>query len=143
MATRTRNLTDQDIRTIVEILDGWTGALSWNALIEAIAQRLYGIYTRQALHKHERIRQAFVARKKSLASARARSRREGVSLELQIALERIDRLEAQKERLEAENNHLLEQFVRWAYNAHTRNLEEEFLSRPLPGVDRDRTRTTT
>lgn len=49
-------------------------------------------------------------------------------------MERIDRLKA-----ENENNALLEQFARWAYNAHTRGLDEAFLNRALMPVDREKT----
>lgn len=31
---------------------------------------------------------------------------------------------------------LLEQFVRWAYNAASRGLTEDFLNRPLPPTNR-------
>jgi hypothetical protein len=48
-------------------------------------------------------------------------------------------LTGENQRLKAENDRLLEQFVRWAYNASTRNLDEAFLSRPLPHVDREQT----
>jgi hypothetical protein len=91
------------------------------------------------LHKHERIRLAFVGRKQWLTGAAGQVKVKGVSVEVQKALERIARLEAQNMRLEEENRRLLEQFARWAYNAHTRGLNESFLSRPLPAVDRDRT----
>lgn len=47
-------------------------------------------------------------------------------------MERIARLEAQVQRLDAENRQLLEPFVRWAYNAHTRGLDMIFESRPSP-----------
>ena len=41
--------------------------------------------------------------------------------------------------MEAENQRLFEQFVVWAYNAHTRGLDKEFLSHPLPRVNRGQT----
>lgn len=141
MARRARNLDDQNIKLIVEIIDGMGKELSWNALIDAVALRLGSTYTRQALHKHERIRAAFTQRKRGAASAldKPEPKRSG-SIELQKAMERIERLVAQNERLEMENNHLLEQFARWAYNAHTRGLDEEFLNRPLPPVNRGKTK---
>lgn len=52
------------------------------------------------------------------------------------AMSRIARLEAENQRLEAENQRLLEQFVVWGYNAHTRGLDKDFLSQPLPRVNR-------
>ena len=61
------------------------------------------------------------------------------SPELQKALERIAHLEAENTRLASENERLLEQYVRWAYNAHTRGLDKEFVTRPLPSVNRGQT----
>ena len=63
---RSKNLGDAEIQQIVEILDGWSGKLTWDLLIDAIELRLCYRYTRQALHKHERIRQAFELKKKDL-----------------------------------------------------------------------------
>lgn len=134
---RGRNLRDDDIGIIVAVLDGWTGKLTWDLLIDAIERRLRCRYTRQALDKHERIKAAFALRKAALAqSDRAASRVE--SPELQACLDRIARIEAENARLRLENDRLLEQFVTWAYNAHTRGLDKEFLSRPLRPIDRDR-----
>jgi len=109
MITRAKNLEDADIQQIVEMLDGWSGPLTWELLIAAIEKRRFMRYTRQGLHKHERISQAYTARKKTLVTSGA-------------------------------NKHLLEQFVRWAYNAKTRDLDKEFLSQPLPTVDRELTK---
>jgi hypothetical protein len=141
MAERARNLNDADIKLIVEIIDGMKKELSWDALIQAVALRLGSTYTRQALHKHERIRAAFTHRKQRLAATpdKPEPKRPG-SIELEKAQERIERLTAQNQRLEMENNRLLEQFARWAYNAHVRGLDEEFLNRPLPPVDRRQTK---
>jgi hypothetical protein len=47
------------------------------------------------------------------------------------------RRDAEIDRLKAENARLLEQFVRWAYNANNRGVSEEVLNRPLPAVNRD------
>ncbi len=131
---RAKNLDDAAIKRIVEILDGWSGALSWQALIEQVQVRLQSKYTRQALHRHERIRLAFEVTKKRLASPE-KGRQDPNDL-VRVPAARISRLEAENDRLQQENDRLLEQFVRWAYNAHTRGLDEAFLSRPLPPVDR-------
>lgn len=136
---RERNLDDKVVATIVEVLDGWGGKLSWEALIEAVERREGLRYTRQALHRHERIRLAFTVRKKALSGQDGQPR-EAASPELQVALDRIARLEAENQRLAAENNALLEQFARWAYNAQTRNLTEDFLNNPLPAVDREQSK---
>jgi hypothetical protein len=63
---RARNLDDEDIADIVTILDGWSGPISWELLIEAIEQRKFACYTRQALHRHERIKHAFSMRKQAI-----------------------------------------------------------------------------
>lgn len=135
---RAKNLTDQDIADIVSILDGWSGKLNWDLLIAAVEQRKRVTYTRQALHKYERIQHAFSLRKQAISDG-AGVVQKVESPELQAALERIARLEGENTRLEAENQRLLEQFATWAYNAHTRGLDNTFLSRPLPSVDRDQT----
>lgn len=140
MTKRAKNLEDADITQIVEMLDGWSGKLSWDLLIDAIEKRRYMRYTRQALHKHERIGQAYSLRKKSLSALGDSKEKSYSSPELQIAYQSLARLTAENTRLKVENEHLLEQFVRWAYNAHTRNLDKGFLNRPLPSVDRDVTK---
>ncbi|MGE8451158.1 MAG: hypothetical protein ACN6OP_11170 [Pseudomonadales bacterium] len=136
---RAKNLDDDDIAEIVAILDGWAGKLSWELFIDAIERRKRTRYTRQALHRHERIKHAFSQRKAVLSQGQDAGVRQSESPELQVALERIARLEGENERLRGENQRLLEQFVCWAYNAHTRGLDKAFLSRALPGVNRDQT----
>jgi len=140
MITRAKNLEDADIQQIVEMLDGWSGPLTWELLIAAIEKRRFMRYTRQGLHKHERISQAYTARKKTLVTSGANKETAYKTPELQVAHQTIDRLTAEVTRLKAENEHLLEQFVRWAYNAKTRDLDKEFLSQPLPTVDRELTK---
>lgn len=136
VAKRAKNLTDDAIEQIVRLLDGWTGKLTWEALIDTIATKLYSRYTRQALYKHERIRMAYLLRKEALGRP---SKDETLPRTGQLgeAMTRIARLEAENQRLDAENRRLLEQFVVWAYNAHTRGLDKNFLSQPLPHVNRD------
>lgn len=135
---RSRNLGDKEIADIAAIIDGWSRKLSWGSLVEAVASRTGQQYTRQTLHRHERIRLAFTVRKRALSGQPEDNPSEIESPGLKIALDRIARLEAENQRLQAENHGLLEQFARWAYNAHTRNLTREFLDSPLPPVDRAR-----
>lgn len=138
---RSRNLTDTRIASIVGILDGWSGRLTWALLLEAIEKRLKASYTRQTLHQHERIRLAFGLAKKRLLDGV-----EGVNLcglspvEARVFAERYELLLAKVERLQVENGRLLEQFVVWAYNAHTRGLDEAFLNRSIPEVNRGQTK---
>lgn len=135
---RGKNLTDDAIEQIVRILDGWSGKLTWEALIDTIVTRLHCRYTRQALHKHERIKAAYALRKEALGKLGKDGTPRGSGQQSEPTA-RIARLEAENQRLEAENQRLLEQFVVWAYNAHTRGLDKNFLSQPLPRVNRDQT----
>jgi hypothetical protein len=138
--TRAKNLSAADVEIIVGILDGWSGKLTWDLLIQAIARRNRATYTRQALNNHERIKNAFALRKSALAGKPSSGTKKVGPPELQAALERIARLEGENQRLQMENNRLLEKFATWAYNAHIRGLDETFLSQPLPVVDRATTR---
>ena len=133
------HLSDNDIETIVKIIDGWSSSekLTWGNLILVAQMRLFRKYSRQALSRHERIKRAYTLKKQFLSTG-SNSKTEFKSVELQKAMERIDRLKAENERLKDENNSLLEQFARWAYNAHTRGLDEAFLNRALMPVDRGR-----
>jgi len=135
--SRARNLDDSAIEKIVQILDGWTGKLSWALFIVQIEKVTHNAYTRQALDKHGRIKDAFAGRKVALGG-RDRKLFENKSPEMQLALQRIARLEAENERLKDENNTLLNQFIRWAYNAHSRGLDQTFLSTPIPPIKRER-----
>ena len=135
------HLSDNDIETIVKIIDGWSRSekLTWDNLILTAQMRLFRKYSRQALSRHERIKRAFTLKKQFLSTG-SDSKTEFKSVELQKAMERIDRLKAENERLKNENNALLEQFARWAYNAHTKGLDEAFLNRALMPVDREKTK---
>lgn len=139
ISTRSPNLDDATIERIVQILDGWSGKLSWKLFIEAITLQLHLSYARQTLNNHERIRSGFVARKKEL-TGKERKSINFESPELQLATQRIQHLEVEIARLTRENNTLLEQFARWAYNASTRQLDLDFLNKPLPLINRDKTR---
>ena len=58
---------------------------------------------------------------------------------MRVAVERINRLEQENERLKRENGQLLEQFVVWQYNAHAHGLNDHLLTRSLPSIDRGQT----
>jgi len=136
---RSRNLDDAAISEIVGIVDGCMGPLSWNILIEAIDERTRVRYTRPALNNHERIKLAFCVRRESLKASRGLMRVDTATPEHAALLQINARREAEIDRLKAENARLLEQFVRWSYNANNRGVSEEVLNRPLPAVNRDST----
>lgn len=58
---------------------------------------------------------------------------------IKVAVERINRLEQENERLKRENADLLQQFVVWQYNAYAHGLSEHELNKALPAIDRGQT----
>jgi hypothetical protein len=129
---RAPNLTDGRIKSVVQLLDGWSGPLTWTALVQRVEKRLGARYTRQALHTHARIQQAFALRKSAIRELDEPKRRS----EVQVLLDRLARLKDENQRLERENERLLEQFARWAFNAFAHGLGRADLDRPLPEIER-------
>lgn len=126
---------------IISVLDGWKGKLTWDKLIKAIEERSNIKYTRQALFNHTRIKLAFQnCKSRSENSTVKPTEAKENNPAILLLKNRIDRLEAENSRLQLENERLLEQFVRWAYNAHLRGLDKNFLNNPLPIVDRAQTK---
>lgn len=136
---RSKNLTDKYIEEVVAILDGWKGKLTWSLLIDAVKLRLHQSYTRQALFRHVRIREAYAQRKAALQEIVAEDFPVSVSPEIQALMQRLERLEAENARIKFENNSLLQQFAVWAYNANIKGLDESFLNNPLPSMSRGQT----
>lgn len=130
----TAHLNDEKMDTIVRIIDGWAGQLTWAALVDAIAIRVGESPTRQALSRHPRIVKAVQLKKKLLRQGRPELKLGRA--EVERLREQLDRLKFENARLTAENNELLDQFRRWAYNASISGLSKSDLNRPLPKVDR-------
>jgi len=122
---------------MVALLDSWPHdlKLSWSEFITECYRHLHFKYSRQALCRHWLIAEAFTRNKKRLRDASVP--RKLNHLTVKKAAERIERLEQQVKELEHANQTLLEQFVRWAYNASNRGLTEEYLNQPLPHADRN------
>lgn len=57
---------------------------------------------------------------------------------VRAALAQAERCKAKANRLEAENQPLLEQFVTWAINAERKSVTLDMLNAPLPKPQRDR-----
>jgi hypothetical protein len=131
---RSPNLTPQRIESVVEVIRSWEGRLTSPALIKAVEKKMHCTYTRQALFNQELIRVAYETYRASNANATSGGR--PVSAALRAALGRVKRLEVELAELKTRENLLLEQFVRWAYNASTRGLSGDFLNQPLPPTNR-------
>lgn len=135
---RAKNLSETDIDRIVDIIDGWSGApLTWNRLIDEIERQLFRRYTRQALNRYHRIKLAYAVNKERHPPQAYEN--DSLSPGLRVALEQIEKLTAKTRRLEEENQQLLEQFARWAYNAYQAGISEVQLNRDLPPVNRGQT----
>jgi hypothetical protein len=131
---RSKNLNDDTIEKIVEILDGWSGSLTWNNLITEIELRLKDKYVRQTLAKHTRIKSAYHSTKKRISDEPATKSKD--SVEIQVLQQVIAKLDAKNARLNRENQDLLAQFARWQYNSYVKGVTKEELDKPLPKVDR-------
>lgn len=129
-----RHLTAKDVDTFVNILDAWDGKLTWEALCEKGAALIGYKPTRQTLNAHEKIKFAYSARKAGLVKCKQHTQ---LPSSLTMASQRIRRLEAENERLRVENDRLIEQFVKWQYNAYKLGITKEQLEAALPFVDRD------
>ncbi len=134
-----KQISKDGIETIVKMLDVWDTKLTWDLLLDAVEKRLRVRYTRQALSNYDRISRAFSDKKASLRDTAGSSPHKSLPPELQKAYERIEALSAENSRLKKESDALLEQFTRWAYNAHSRGLDEKFLNKPLPPINRGKT----
>lgn len=118
----------------MELLDGWKGTLTWDALSEASLRAIGMNPTRQTLSRIVRIQDAFAAAKARIRVGDGEVRK--VPHSIKLAADRIARLENENARLSRENAALLEQFVVWQYNAYVKGMTQAELNRPLPKVDR-------
>ena len=136
MGKKSRHLTDNDIERIIELLDGWDGSLTWEALCEACVGAIGFKPTRQTLHKFSRVAGAY-----KLAKERHKNDVKDLKIPttLAVAAQRIARLTREVERLERENAALLEQFVVWQYNAYKHGISRENLNKGLLQIDRRQT----
>lgn len=131
-----KHLTDKDIERVVEILDGWRNKLTWEALCDACAPVIGTKPARQTLLKFSRITTAYDACKKRLKEGLPKS---STPPSMRVAVERINKIEQENERLKRENTELLQQFVVWQYNAHAHGLSNHELNKALPSIDRGQT----
>lgn len=132
---RSNNLLDNDIASIVSILDGWSEKLTWDSLIDMVEFRMKQRYTRQTLAKHSRIKSAYDLTKKRIINKTLIEIKEP-KVNDNILIQKINRLEAENTRLTKENEAFLTQFARWAYNAYIKGITQDELDNALPRVNR-------
>ena len=131
-----KHLSDNDIERVVELIDVWPDKkFTWEALCEQFGSR-YGFQpTRQTIQKYARIKQAYAAKKNEIKHGFKKATKTPPSL--QVAGQRIARLEAENERLKRENMALLEQFKVWQYNCYLAGIGDHELNKHLPTVSRE------
>ncbi|GAC1412354.1 MAG: hypothetical protein NVSMB57_07750 [Actinomycetota bacterium] len=137
---RAGNLTKERMDKVLELLDVWRGKLTWELLIVAIEESEGIKYSRFTFQDYPEIANAFKVRKAALKGTMPRERAAPRDEQVRAALATADRAKAKAERLEKENQLLLEQFVRWAFNAQRRNVSMDQLNAPLPKPNRDQTK---
>ena len=130
MATAPR-LTKERIDIALKLLDGWTGKLTWPRFLAMLELDLGHKYTKAALLRHSRFKDSWDKRRWSENPERDEKNNIG-NYGLQVALEKISKLEKTIERLENDNNLFNEKFVVWATNAANKGISMEELNRPMP-----------
>lgn len=139
---RAPDLTPDAIQSVLELIDGWRGKLTWELLISAVANKTGHTYSRFTFAEYPELANAFSLRKRALRGVPSGERREPRDERVKAALAQVDRYRNKVERLEAENQLLIEQFVTWATNAERKGVTVAMLNAPLPKPSRDRSKGT-
>lgn len=137
---RAPDLTEEIIALVVDLLDGWTTKLTWDALIARVAQETGHEYSRFTFADYPRIADAFTLRKRALSGQTVPNRGTPKDAQVAAALAQVERFRAKADRLERENAALLEQFITWATNAELSNISIEKLNAPIPLPNRERSK---
>lgn len=137
---RAPDLTQEHITTVLDTLDTWRGKLTWDLLLDKLESAWGHRYSRFTLAGYPEIANAFAHRKDALRGTLPVSRGTPTDERVLAAIEQAERFKAKAERLEAENNLLLERFVTWAINAQMKGVDMDALNKPLPKPDRDRSK---
>lgn len=132
-----KHLSKRDVETVVNHILGWGDEkLTWVAVLDAIEPLIGFRPTRQTLYANQDIRDAFISRKTGI---KQRVQDKPKPSNLNVAADRIAHLRAENDMLKQRNAALMEQFVRWQYNAYKYGLTETKLNEALPEIDRERT----
>ena len=129
-------ITKATLPKVLRELDRWDGKLTWPLFCARVAKVL-GVdsVSRHTMYLHPTIVEQFRVRQIHLRSAAKVVPRD---LTLEVAVRRIEELEAQVKRLDDTNKLLLERFERWQYNAYANGVRMDALQwdKPLPAVTR-------
>lgn len=137
---RAPDVTEECIALVLEKLDSWSGKLTWELLLDAIETSLGYRYSRFTLADYPEICNAFSLKKDALRNTRPRPHDGPRDERVRAALAQAARFKAAAERLDAQNQLLLEQFVTWAINAERKGVTMDMLNAPLSKPPRDQTK---
>lgn len=137
---RAPDLTAERIAVVLETLDGWQGKLTWELLLDAVQASTGHRYSRFTFAEYPEIANAFSFKKDRLRGTLPRERGEPRDERVRAALAQVERYKEKANRLGAENQLLLEQFVTWATNAERKGVTLDMLNAPLPKPHRDRSK---
>ncbi|MDK6080190.1 hypothetical protein [Massilia varians] len=137
---RAPDLTNERLKVVVDIIDSWKGKLTWPLLLVAVKEKLGIEYSRFTFAEYPQVANAFSLRKDALRGTWKARSGEPRDEKVRAAQEQVDRYKAKVERLEQENQLLLEQFVTWALNAERKGVTMMMLNTPLPKPSRDRSK---
>jgi|SRR5471030_3120564 len=137
---RAPDLTNEILQSVLDTLDGWKGKLTWDLFLDEIEKVVGHRYSRFTFAEYPQIANAFTLKKEGLRGTFKPPASEPRDEKVRAALEQVDRYKAKVERLEAENQLLLEQFVTWAHNAERKGVTTMMLNAPLPKPPRDKSK---
>jgi len=138
---RSPNLSPEMIRTVLDLIDSWKGKLTWPLLLPRIEEVLGHEYSRFTFNDHPEVANAFTNRKEGLKGNVSKTGpRVPRDEKVRAAHEQVERLKAKVNRLQAENDLLVEQFVTWALNAERAGVSMAKLNAPLVKPNRDRSK---
>ena len=109
-------------------------------LLDSVEKATGFRYSRFTFAEYAEIANAFSLKKDTLRGTRKAERSQPRDERIRAALQQVERYKAKAERLEMENELLLEQFVTWATNAERKGVTMAMLNAPLPKPERDRTK---
>lgn len=137
---RAPDLTEERIQKVIDTIDAWRGKLTWDLLLETVEVATGHRYSRFTFAEYPQIADAFTLKKQVLRGTWDGDASQPRDVRVRAALEQVARYRFKVERLERENQLLLEQFVTWATNAERKGVTMDMLNAPLTKPDRDRTK---
>ena len=132
-----KHLTEDEVNFVLSLIDNWDKNVkfTWNEICFRYEKGLKRVTTRQRLERNNRIKLAYIHKKRGITDEISKEQKHPPSLKL--AGQRIERLEAELRRIKNENSALLEQFKVWQYNAYIHGLSVSDLNKSLPSIDRE------